>query len=125
MCWSFLIQNSFPMAEWHLSHMEKTVVKYVTGLSNNASRWETRQHKRYGKISIICRQIEYDIKHGVTVEQVQMYLQKIRTHSTFLSLLMNEGALKRLNELELHFSPQIDRGYERWSRVYSNSSPFN
>ena len=29
----FLIQNSFPMREWHVKHMEKTVVKFVTGLS--------------------------------------------------------------------------------------------
>jgi hypothetical protein len=113
------------MAEWHVGHMEKTVVKYVTGLSNNASTWEKRQHKRYGKVSIICRQIEYDIKHGVTIEQVRMYLQNIRTHSTFLNLLKNEGALKRLDELKQHFSPPIERGYEWWSWVHSNSSPFN
>jgi hypothetical protein len=94
--------------------MEKTVVKYVTGLSNDASKWEKRQHKRYGKISIICRQIEYDIKHGVTIEQVQMYLQQIRSHSTFLNLLKNDGSLNRLDELEQHFSPLIERGYE-WS----------
>jgi len=110
------MQNSFPMTEWHLEHMEKTVVKYVTGLSNNASMWEKRQHKRYGKISIICRQIEYDIKHGVSIEQVLMYIQKIRTHSTFLNLLKNEGSLKRLDEVQEHFSPPpIERSYKWWS----------
>jgi hypothetical protein len=56
------------MAEWHLEHMEKIIVKYVTGLSSNASMWEKKQHNRYGKISIIYRQIEYDIKRGVTIE---------------------------------------------------------
>jgi len=114
--WSFLMQNSFPMTEWHLEHMEKTAVKYVTGLSNNASMWEKRQHKRYGKISNICRQIEYDIKHGVSIEQVLMYIQKIRTHSTFLNLLKNEGSLKRLDEVQQHFSPPpIERSYKWWS----------
>jgi hypothetical protein len=106
-----MIRNNFPMAEWHIEHMEKTIVRYVTGLSNNASMWEKRQHKRYGKMSIVCRQIEYDIKHGVTIEQVLTYIQKIRTHSTFLNLLENEGSLKRLDELTQHFSPSIERSY--------------
>jgi len=107
-----MVRNTFPMAEWHLEHMEKIIVKYVTGLSNNASMWEKRQHKRYGKISIICRQIEYDIKHGVTIEQVLSHIQKIRTHSTFSNLLKDGGSLNRLDELEQHFSPPIDRSYK-------------
>ena len=40
------MQNNFPMREWHVEHMEKTVVKYVTGLSETASMWEKRQDKR-------------------------------------------------------------------------------
>lgn len=110
------MQNSFPMTEWHLEHMEKIIGKYVTGLSINASMWEKRQHKRYGKISIICRQIEYDIKHGVTIEQVLNHIQKVRSHPNFLNLLKNQGSLKRLDEIEQHFSPpQIERNYEWWS----------
>src|SRR5947199_628387 len=99
------MQNSFPMREWHVEHMEKTVVKFVTGLSETATMWEKRQHKRYGRITSVCRQIGYDIKQGVTIEQVLAYIQKIRTHSTFFSLLKNEGSLKRLDELKKHFSP--------------------
>ena len=100
------------MAEWHLEPMEKIIVKYVTGLSTNSSMWEKRQHKRYGKISIICRQIEYDIKHEVTIEQVLLYIQKIQTHSTFSNLLKDEDSLYRLDELEQHFSPPIQRSYK-------------
>jgi hypothetical protein len=37
------MQNNFPMIEWHAKHMEKTVIKYVTGLSVNASAWEKRR----------------------------------------------------------------------------------
>ena len=103
------------MAEWHLEHMEKTIVRYVTGLSNNASMWEKRQHKRYAKISIVGRQIEYDIKHGVTIEQVLMYIQKVGNHPTFLNMLKDEGSLKRLDELKQHFSPPIERSYKWWS----------
>jgi hypothetical protein len=100
-----LIQNSFPMREWHVKHMEKTVIKYITGLSANASAWEKRQNKRYGKISSICRQIEYDIKQGVTNEQVLLLLRKIRNDSSFSGLRDNDSSMERLNELDKHFLP--------------------
>ena len=65
------------MRDWHVKHMEKTVVKFVTGLSSTASMWEKRQNKRYGRITSVCRQIGYDIKQGATNEQVLSLLQKI------------------------------------------------
>jgi hypothetical protein len=98
-------QNSFPMREWHIEHMEKTIIKFVTGLSVNASRWEKRQHKRYGGLNNICRQIGYDIKHGVTIEQVIMLLQKIRNDSSFSSLQKSDDSMQRLYELDKHFVP--------------------
>lgn len=33
------LRNNFLMREWHVEHMEKTIVKYVKGLSENASGW--------------------------------------------------------------------------------------
>jgi hypothetical protein len=106
---SFLTQNSFPMREWHIKHMEKTVVKFVTGLSENASRWEKRQNKRYGRITNICRQIDYDIKQGVSNEQVLLLFQKIRNEASFSSLREKDGSIERLNEVEKHFLPTIRR----------------
>jgi hypothetical protein len=50
--------------------MKKIVVRFVTGLKDNPSWWEKREHKRYGELRNICRQIEYDIRHGVTSEEV-------------------------------------------------------
>jgi hypothetical protein len=100
-----LIQNSFPMREWHVKHMEKTVIKFVTGLSVNATRWEKRQNKRYGRITSVCRRIEYDIKQGVTNEQVLLILRKIRNDSSFSSLQKDDGSMERLNELDKHFLP--------------------
>src|SRR5438094_9961863 len=100
------MQNSFPMREWHVEHMEKTVVKFVTGLSENATMWEKRQNRRYGRITSICRQIGYDIKQGVTNEQVLLLLQKIRNDSSFSSLRKNSGSVGRLDEVEKHFMPK-------------------
>ena len=101
----FLVQNSFPMREWHVKHMEKTIIKFVTGLSVNASIWEKRQNKRYGTLNNVCKQIGYDIKHGVTTEQVLLLLQKIRNDSSFSNLQKNDDSMERLNELDRHFLP--------------------
>jgi len=110
----FLIQNSFPMREWHVKHMEKTVIKFVTGLSVNATRWEKRQNKRYGRITNVCRQIGYDIKQGATIEQVLLLLQKIRNDSSFSSLQENDDSMQRLNELDKHFLPSKEEKRYYW-----------
>ena len=91
--------------------MEKMVVKFVTGLSENPTRWEKRQNKRYGRITNVCRQIGYDIKEGVTNEQVLLLLQKIRNDSSFSSLRTNEGSIERSDEVEKHFMPSKEKIY--------------
>lgn len=93
------------MKEWHVSHMEKTIVKYVTGLSYNASSWEKRQNKKYCRLPNICRQIDYDMKHGATKEQVLSFLKKVRHHSSFSTLRTNDNSLERLRELDTYFTP--------------------
>jgi hypothetical protein len=102
------------MREWHIKHMEKTIIKFVRGLSVNASRWEKRQDKRYGKITNVCRQISYDIKQGATNEQVLLILQKIRNDSSFSILRKNDGSMNRLNELDKHFLPSKEEKRYNW-----------
>jgi hypothetical protein len=99
------------MREWHVKHVEKMVVKFVTGLSENPAMWEKRQNKRYGRITNVCRQIGYDIKQGVTNEQVLLLLQKIRNDSSFSSLRTNEGSIERSDEVEKHFMPSKEKSY--------------
>ena len=102
------MQNSFPMREWHVEHMKKTVVKYVVGLSENASGWEKRNHKRYGSLAKICRQIDYDIKHGATSEELISMFEQIRNDSSFSSLRKGDGSMRRLDEIEGQFAkPKI------------------
>jgi hypothetical protein len=92
------------MKEWHVEHMQKTVVKYVKGLSANASGWEKRNHKKYGSLASMCRQIDYDIKHGVAPEQVLAMFHKVRTESSFSDLRKGPGSMERLDEVETHFT---------------------
>lgn len=100
-----MTQNSFPLRQWHADHMEKTVIKFVTGLSPNATAWEKKIFKRYGKLAIVCRQINYDIKQGATNDQVLVFLKKVRNDPSFSVLRAINGSLDRLEELENEFLP--------------------
>ena len=53
------------MKDWHLEHVEKVIVRYVRGLSPNATSFEKRNFKKYSTMSNCTKQIEYDKKHGV------------------------------------------------------------
>jgi hypothetical protein len=91
------------MREWHVKHMKRTIVRFVRGLSENATRWEVRLNKKYGKISNVIKRIDYDVKHGATNEQVSSFLQLMKTDSIYIEALACEGSIHRLNELESHY----------------------
>lgn len=95
-----MTQNSFPMKEWHVEHMEKMVLKFVRGLSPDATAWERKSYKRYGRTANVCKQIRYDIKHGATHEQLISFLEKVRNDSVLIGI---DGSLERLQELENEF----------------------
>lgn len=101
-----LEQNSYPMKEWHVKHMENTLVKFVTGLSEDASRWERRINSKYGRIGRVAKRIEYDIKHGVTINQVSSFLQLIRTGPAFSEIRTHNGSMERLNEIQGYFKAE-------------------
>ena len=98
-----LEQNSYPMKEWHVKHMENTLLKFVTGLSEDASRWERRINNKYGKIGRVAKRIEYDIKHGVTINQVSSFLQLIRTGASFSEIRTHNGSMERFIEIQGYF----------------------
>jgi len=91
------------MKEWHVKHMENTLVKFVTGLAEDASRWEKRINNKYGKIGRVVKRIEYDIKHGVTIKQVSSFLQLMRTGPSFSEVRTHNGSMERLNEIDAYF----------------------
>jgi hypothetical protein len=98
------------MREWHVKHMEQTIVRFVKGLSDDASRWEIRLNNKYGKIGKVIKRIDYDVKHGVTNEQVFSFLQLVQTDSIYFEVMACEGSTERLNELQAYYketSPQL------------------
>jgi hypothetical protein len=83
--------------------MEQTVIRFVRGLSDNATRWEVKLNNKYGKINHVIRRIDYDVKHGVTNDQVFTFMQSMRTDSDYLEVMSSQGSTERLNELQSYF----------------------
>ena len=97
-------QNSYPMKEWHRENMKKTVVRYVTGLSDSATSYQRRLHKKYGgNIANLRRSINFDIRHGVTREEVLLFLDKVRNDADFSNVRHSLGSIGRLDEIQSHF----------------------
>ncbi|MDQ3839412.1 MAG: hypothetical protein M3297_09095 [Thermoproteota archaeon] len=95
-------QNSYPLKDWHFEHMQKTVLKYVSGISENAFPYQKRQHKKYsGNLSFVNRSIQFDIKHGVTREEVDTFLDKVRNDSSFAEVRQRLGSGERLEQLQI------------------------
>ncbi|MEO9320982.1 MAG: hypothetical protein ABI361_09930 [Nitrososphaera sp.] len=92
--------NNFAMRDWHLEHVEKVILRFVKGLSPDASSFEKRNYKKYSTVSSCGKQIEYDIKHGVTMEEVMAVVRKIRHDKQFRDLQKSPESLQRLDELE-------------------------
>jgi hypothetical protein len=91
------------MKDWHFEHMQKTIVKYVFGLSEDekGSKWKVNQHKKYsGNLMNVRRNIDFDIRHGVSKEEVTRFLDKIQYDSSFSKQRKIEGSIERIKELE-------------------------
>jgi hypothetical protein len=91
------------MKDWHFEHMQKTIVKYVFGLTEDekGSKWKVNLHKKYsGNLTNVRRNIDFDIRHGVTKEEVTRFLDRIRYDSSFSKQRKVEGSVERIKELE-------------------------
>jgi len=86
------------MKKWHFEHMQKIILKYVSGISESAS-YQKKQHKKYGgNIGYVRRNVNFDIRHGVTREEVIAFLDKVRNDSSFSDIRKSEGSEERIRE---------------------------
>ena len=88
------------MRDWHVKHMQDTIVKYLTGLSENATRWQKKLDKKYGNLTQVTKRINYDLKHGVERHEVVDFLAMIKTDQSFSQLRQTIGFEDRLYSLE-------------------------
>ena len=91
------------MRDWHVKHMQDTIVKYLTGLSENATRWQKKLDKKYGNLTQVTKRIDYDLKHGVKRHEVVAFLATIKTDQSFSELRQTMGFEDRLYRLETGF----------------------
>jgi hypothetical protein len=74
---------------------------FKLGLSDNATPFQKKQHKKYGgNLANVHRNIEFDIKHGVTRE-VAVFLDKVRNDSSFSNVRKSVGSKERLEQLQV------------------------
>ncbi|HEY7735106.1 MAG TPA: hypothetical protein VIB07_09970 [Nitrososphaera sp.] len=92
--------NNYAMKDWHLEHVEKVIIRFVKGISPDASSFEKRNYKKYSTVSSCAKQIEYDIKHGVTMDEVMGTMRRIRHDKQYRDLQKNPESMQRLDELE-------------------------
>jgi hypothetical protein len=84
--------------------MQKTVVKYVAGLSEGekGSSWKIKQHKKYsGNLANVRKNINFDIKHGVTREEVTAFIDKVLNNPSFSDVRKSEGSEERIKQLQI------------------------
>lgn len=84
--------------------MKKTIIKYITGLSDTMSSWQARQYIKYYNIANVQRTIDYDIKHGVTKEEVLLFIEAIRNHPSYSNLQCNNLSMEKLDKVEKYIS---------------------
>ena len=63
--------------------MQDTIIKYLTGLPENATRWQRRLDKKYGNLTQVIKRIQYDLKHGVERQEVVAFLELIKTNQSY------------------------------------------
>jgi hypothetical protein len=96
-------QNNYPMRDWHFEHMQKIILKYVSGLTENEknSSWKVKQHNRYGgNVVNVRRNINFDIQHGITREEVSEFLDKIQNDLSFSDIRRVAGSIERIRDLK-------------------------
>jgi hypothetical protein len=82
--------------------MQKNIVKHISGVSDESSSYQKRLHKEYGgNIGYFRRNLEFDIKHGVTREEVITFLDKIRNDSSFSGIRKSDGSGQRIKDLQI------------------------
>ena len=91
------------MRDWHVKHMQDTIVKYLTGLPENPSRWQRRLDKKYGTLAQVTKRINYDLKHGVEKQELIAFLELIKTDQSYSELRKANDFGYRLDSLEAGF----------------------
>jgi hypothetical protein len=84
--------------------MKKTIIEYITGLSDKMSSQQARQYIKYYNIANVQKTIDYDNKHGVTKEEVLLFIEAVRNHPSYSNLQCNNLSMEKLDKVEKYIS---------------------
>ena len=79
------------MRDWHVKHMQDTVIKYLEGLPGVASRFDKKLYKRYSGITNVRNKLQYDLKHGATQIDLKEFLASNRKDESSSVLRDSDG----------------------------------
>ena len=88
------------MREWHVEHMQKTIIKYISGISDTMSLLQARQYMKYYSISNVQKTLHYDTNHGVTKEDILLFIEEVRSDPSYYILQSNKLAMEKLRNIE-------------------------
>lgn len=100
--------NNYPMRDWHIKHMQNTIIKYITGLSDSMPSWKARQYMKFYNMANVQKAIAYDAKHGVSREEILAFIELVRTHPTYCDLQGNKLSMGNLNAIEKYVKFNIN-----------------
>ena len=95
--------QSLPYERLACQHLQDTIIKYLTGLSENATRWQKKLDKKYGNLTQVTKRIDYDLKHGVEKQEVLAFLELIKTDQSYSELRKANDFGYRFDSLEADF----------------------
>jgi hypothetical protein len=102
------------MKDWHLEHAEKVIVRFARGLPASASQYEKNLYKKYGTVSSVIRQLEYDMHHGVQKDEIIQIIRKNGRSKKHSKVNSHPEAKMRLGELEKYLSGITDAKHFEW-----------
>ena len=84
--------------------LKKLLKNLLRGYQKLLAYGKNDSTKDIGTITNCCKQVDYDLKHGVTIDEVIQVLHKIKDDETFAPVLQSENAILRFNEIEKYVS---------------------
>ena len=70
------------------------------------SSWQARQHMIYYNIANVQKNIDYDTKHGVTKDEILLFIEKMRNDPSYSTLQRNKLSMEKLAEIEKYLCYQ-------------------
>jgi hypothetical protein len=97
----------FPLRDWHTNQMKAVVSAYLDAEGGSyeglhmVRQLNSKRGSYYTSLDSCCHAIEYDMKHGVTKNEVLIFLGRLRNHTSLSKVYKKKNIIRRIKELEM------------------------